>query len=69
MNFVAQINSNLFAIKLSGPAIVLSLLRACGGGGSGATEPSVAAADAATTPAPGPAPAACAAAFGDHHAR
>ena len=64
MNVAAQINCNLSTVKLSGLAIVSSLIRACGSGGSGATEPGAAAADAATTPAspPSPAPAACAAA-------
>lgn len=62
MNFSAQINNSTFTAKLSGPAIVSSLLRACGGGGLSATEPSAAAADAVVTPAPGSAPAACAAA-------
>ena len=54
MNFAAQVNSNIFIAKLSGLAIISSLLLACGGGGSGATEPIAVLADSALTPIPAP---------------
>jgi Peptidase M60, enhancin and enhancin-like/N-terminal domain of M60-like peptidases len=57
MNFVAQVNSKISIAKLSGLAIISSLLLACGGGGSDATEPSAVTVDAATTPTPSPVPA------------